>query len=215
MGIAQPEPLYTTAEYLSLEREADERHEFLDGQIYAMAGESLQHGYICVNLAGILHGQLKRTDCAALSKDMKVRSGPAPKPRETTKGLFSCPDLLVVCGEPQFHDEYRDVLLNPTVIIEVLSPTTEAYDRGEKFLRYRTWLESLTDYILVAQHKPLIEHYRRKETNLWELVSIEGLDNSLNLASIDCRLLSAEVYDRVNFPAEPIIEEEGEDETGN
>ena len=203
MVLAEPQPLYTVKEYLALERESVERHEYLDGQIYAMAGESLEHGDICMNLSRIISTQLLGKPCRALSKDIKVRSGNVLPSRQTMKGLFSYPDLVVVCREPQFHDEYRDILLNPTVIIEVLSPSTEAYDRGEKFLRYRTHLASLANYLLVAQNKPLIDHYRRKGNNRWELSSVEGLEGSLYLTSIDCTLRLADVYDRITFPAEP------------
>ena len=118
------------------------------------------------------------------------------------KGLFSYPDLLVVCGDLQFHDQFRDVLLNPTLIVEVLSDSTEAFDRGEKFRRSRTWLPTLTDYLLVSQDKPLIDHYHRVEANRWELVSIEGFDASLHLALLNCTLRLADVYDRIVFPSE-------------
>ena len=135
MSFPQAQPRHRVEEYLELERKSEERHEFLDGFIYAMAGESPEHGIACVNLVGQLHPQLRGKPCQIFSKDMKVRSGPIPRGRYAKKGLFSYPDLLVVCGELEFHDKHRDVLLNPTVIIEVLSPTTEAFDRGEKFWR--------------------------------------------------------------------------------
>jgi Uma2 family endonuclease len=118
------------------------------------------------------------------------------------QGLFSYPDLVVVCGAMRFHDQARDVLLNPTLIIEVLSPSTEAFDRGEKFRRYRTWLPTLQDYLLMAQDKPVIDYYHRVEENKWELVSVEGLTESLHLASIHCTLRLADVYDRIIFPTE-------------
>jgi len=200
MSLLQPQTLYTVEEYLAFERTAEERHEYLDGEIYAMAGESLEHGRICMNLARIVSNQLLGKPCGLLFKDMKVRSGPDPKPGRVTKSLFSYPDLLVVCGEPKVHDRHRDVLLNPTVIIEVLSDTTEAYDRGEKFRRYRTYLASLTDYLLVVQNQPVIDHYRRLPDNRWELASVEGLEASLHVASIECTLRLAEVYDRIRFP---------------
>jgi Uma2 family endonuclease len=208
MGLAQPQPSYTIEEYLALERQSEERHEYLDGQIYAMAGESLEHSRICVNLAGELRAQLKGKPCEVLSPNMKVRSGPYIKQQKTNKGLFSYVDVTVVCGESQFHDEHRDVLLNPTVIIEVLSPTTESFDRGEKFLRYRTHIEALNDYVLVSQTKPLIEHFLRQSNGQWLFSSISGLENSLYLTSIDCHLRLAEVYDRVTFPVEESESEE-------
>ena len=151
MSLQPVQALCTVEDYLALERASEERHEYLDGQVYAMAGESPEHGTICTNLTILIASQLRGTPCQAWAKDTKVRSGPTPHPRQPARGMFSYPDVVVVCGEPRFHDQYRDVLLNPVVLIEVVSPTTEAFDRGDKFFRYRTWLPSLTDYILVAQ----------------------------------------------------------------
>jgi Uma2 family endonuclease len=162
MSWPQSQPRSTVEEYLALERASEARHEYLDGEIYAMAGESPDHGAIGANIGGQLYAQLRGTPCQVFSKDMKVRSGPEPNPLRPPKGLYSYPDLLVMCGEMRVHDEHRDVLLNPTVIIEVLSPTTEVFDRGEKWARYQAWLLSLTDYLLVSQSKPMIEHYRRR-----------------------------------------------------
>lgn len=193
---------YTVQEYLALERASEARHEFLDGQIYAMAGESPAHSDICTNLVAELRAQLRGTPCRVWSKDVKVRSGPAPQTGRSTKGLFSYPDLVVVCGEPQFHDEHRDVLLNPTVIIEVLSPSTEAFDRGEKWSRYQTWLPSLTHYVLVSQSKPQLEHYLRQPNGEWLYSSVKDPEGSLHLTSVDCALRLAEVYDRVVFPGQ-------------
>lgn len=154
MSLPQAHTRYSAEEYLAMERESEERHEYLDGDIYEMAGESPAHGAICTNLTRIISTQLIGSPCQVFSKDMKVRSGPAPRPGQTPKGLYSCPDLLVVCGELKFHDEHCDVLLNPAVIIELLSPATEAFDRGEKWTRYQTWLPELSDYLLVSQSKP-------------------------------------------------------------
>ena len=176
----------TSAEYLLLEREAEERHEYLDGAIYAIAGESPEHGAICMNLSVLIGSQLRGTPCQAFAKDMKVRSGPSPLPGAAMRGLFSYPDLLVVWGAMQFYDQFRDVLLNPSLIAEVLSDSTEACDRGEKFRRYRTRLPTLQDFLLVAQDRPLIDHYHRVEENRWELISLEGLAASLRLESIHC-----------------------------
>jgi Uma2 family endonuclease len=189
-------------EYLTLERQCEERHEYLDGLIYAMAGESPEHGIVCVNLTRIVSTQLLGTPCQVFAKDLKVRSGPAPGSRRLTKGLFSYPDLVVVCGELEFHDKHRDVLLSPTVIIEVLSPTTEAFDRGEKFWRYRSHLPSLTDYVMVSQSIPLIEHYVHRAGE-WVLSTVSGLENSLEIASIGCSLRLTDVYDRIRFPQKP------------
>jgi Uma2 family endonuclease len=202
MGLAQPQPTHTVEEYLALERQSEERHQYLDGQIYAMAGESLEHSTICFNLATTLGVQLRGKDCRGLSPNIKIYSDPPIKEQRTTKGMFSYADVTVVCGEPLFHDEHRDVLLNPAVIIEVLSPTTEAFDRGEKFLRYRTHIETMTDYVLVSQFRPLIEHFLRQAGGQWLYSSVGELESSLYLASIDCRLRLSEVYDRITFPLE-------------
>ena len=133
-----------------------------------MAGESPEHGAICMNLSISIGSQLRGTPCQAFAQDTTVRSGHSPLPGYLMKGLFSYPDLVVVCGAMQFHDQFHDVLLNPTLIVEVLSASTEAFDRGEKFRRYRTWLPTLQEYLLVAQDRPLIDHYHRVEENRWE-----------------------------------------------
>ena len=192
-------PLFTIDAYLALERTEEERHEYLDGCVYAMAGESPDHGRICVNLTRRLAAQLDGSGCEVFSKDLKVRCGPLPRPGGSLQGLFAYPDLVVVCGALQFHDQARDVLLNPRVIVEVLSPSTEAFDRGEKFRRYRTWLPTLSDYMLVAQESPLIDHYHRQEEGTWTLHALEGLQAHLHLETIGCTVPLAEVYDRIVF----------------
>ena len=133
MSLPKSETISTVEEYLVLERESEERHEYLDGLIYLMAGESPEHGDICMNLSRIVSSQLLGSPCRAWSKDTKVRSGPSTESRRSAKGLYSYPDLVIVSGEPKFHDQHRDVLVNPRVIIEVLSQTTEAFDRGAKW----------------------------------------------------------------------------------
>lgn len=121
-----------------------------------------------------------------------------PKVRTDESGLYAYPDLAVVCGESLFHDERRDVLVNPAVIFEVLSPSTEAYDRGEKFLRYRTRLATLTDYVLVTQSKAFVEHFSRQPDGAWLYTAMSGLSESLSPGSIDCCLPLEEVYRLVN-----------------
>ncbi len=203
-----PQPyLFTVEEYLAFERASEERHEYLDGVIYAMAGsaspqamagESEDHGTICTNLGGVLFAQLRGTPCRAFSKDTKVRCGPyRPHTRE---GLYAYPDLVVVCGPSQYHDQARDVLLNPTVIVEVLSPSTETFDRGDKLHRYRRWLPTLTDYVLVAQDRPVIDHYHRTATGRWEVETLEGKGAHLHLDSINCTVPLVDVYERIVFP---------------
>jgi Uma2 family endonuclease len=206
MALAKEKIALTVEEYLASERASVERHEYLDGLVYAMAGESPTHGTICTNLISEVRVQLKGTPCQAWSKDCKVRSGPVLDPRDR-KGLFSYPDLVVFCGEPSFHDAHRDVLTNPVVIIEVLSPSTEVFDRGEKFARLRTWNQSLLDYLLVSQSCPLVEQFTRREDGSWLYRFGEDLSASLSIESIGCTLHLAEVYDRIVFPLPTLPEE--------
>jgi Uma2 family endonuclease len=175
-----------------------------------MAGESPEHGAICTNLTAEIALQLRGTPCQAFAKDMRVRSGPLPRRRYSQKGLYSYPDLVIVCGEMQFLDENRDVIINPKVIIEVASPSTEAFDYSEKFRRYRTHNPSLTDYLIVAQNRQSIEHFALREDGRWVIAaSVTELSGAVHIASINCALRLAEVYDRVEFPEE---EEEPDDE---
>ena len=198
--------LYSVEEYLALERSTQERHVYLDGAVHQMAGESNAHGIISTNVTGILHAQLRGTPCQARTKDLKVRSGPQHPRPGSRKGLFSYPDIVVVCGELRYLDGRQDVLLNPTVIIEVLSPSTGDFDRGDKFRRYRFYLDTLRDYVLVEQNLAHIDHYRRQDNGEWVLASATGLENSIYLASTNCRLNLAEVYERVEFPPEEEID---------
>lgn len=197
----KPTDRMTVEDYLRMERASDERHTFLDGRVWAMAGESLAHGKVSVNLVGMIHSQLKGKPCFALSKETKVRSGPpGPRPFGSTSGLFSYPDLVVVCGEPEFLDEHTDVLMNPTAVIEVLSPSTEGFDRKEKFDRYERWNPTLTDYLLVSQDQARVEHYTRLPDGGWRLDKYIGLEAVCVVGSIGSRMPLAEVYDRVTFP---------------
>ena len=190
---------YSFEEYLEFERQADERHEFIDGEIRAMAGETEAHSTICWNVSGEIYNKLKGKNCRAFSPNMKVQSGHYFKQKKTSKGLFSYPDLVVVCGKPEFLDETKDILLNPKVIFEVISPSTEAFDRGEKFSRYRAWNETLTDYVLIWQVAPLVEHFQRQADNRWLLTIVESLEGVLPIESIECTLNLADIYDRVEF----------------
>ena len=184
------EQFITPAEYLEREREADSRSEYLNGRIYAMSGASLRHNRIVAGLAVALGVQLRRKPCEPFFGDMRVKINPT--------GLYTYPDVVVVCGEPQLEDQHFDTLLNPAVIIEVLSASTEAYDRGEKFAHYRA-LGSLTDYLLVAQDKPSIEHYCRQANGQWLYSASEGLEAHIEIATIGCALPFAEIYERVEF----------------
>jgi Uma2 family endonuclease len=204
MALAFAPTLYTVEEYLSFERGAEERHEYLDGYIYKMAGESEEHGRICMNLAGLAHPQLRGTPCEGRIANTKVRSGPLPLSPRSSKGLFSYPDFFVVCDPIQYHDEFRDIVINPVVIFEVLSPSTEDFDRDIKFERYDRWNPSLQDYLLVAQSTPKIEHYTRQADGSWRYRVYRGLEMSFAIESIKCSLTLAEIYERVTFPPPPM-----------
>ncbi len=201
---------YTVEQYLAMERASDIRHEFLDGYVYAMAGESEEHGIITNNFNGLLWTRLRGSGCRTFDKDTKVQSGEIPKIKTVhqPKNLFSYPDILVVCGERKYLDEYKDVLVNPTIIIEVLSPTTGEYDRGEKFICYRTYLHSLQDYLVVAQDKPLIERYSRYENDLWVIAeTVSDLSATIQIPSINYEIALAEIYEGVIFPPPKETEE--------
>jgi len=192
--------LYTVGEYLELDRGSLERYQYLDGEVFLMAGETIRHGDISVNLTREISFQLKGKDCRVLSKDTKTKSGGfARKLQQSRKGMFSYPDLVVICGEPKYHDDYRDIVLNPRVIIEVLSDSTELFDRRDKFMRYRMFNPTLTDYILVSQDKPQVEHFIKQNDNNWKLYTYFNLDEWLEIESIECRIKLSEIYDRVKF----------------
>ena len=194
---------YTPEEYLEFEREAEVRHEYLDGEIYEMAGESLSHSRVCVNLAREVGNKLKGKTCEALSPNMKVKT--------STASLFSYPDLTIVCGEPLFHDTKKDVLVNPKVIFEVLSPSTADYDRTKKFMRYRLGNETLTDYILVSQDFCFVEHFTKQANGEWIYRSLSELTENLLIETIDCELSLQEIYDRVELKPPPDEEFEAEE----
>lgn len=199
MGLRKPVALFTVDDYLYFERCSSDRHIYLDGSVIAMAGESPAHADISANILGSLVVQLKGRPYRARTKDTKIRSGIIPERGTGTSGMFSYPDIVAVCGEPEYHDASRDVILNPTSVIEVLSPSTEEFDRGEKFERYQLWNPTLRDYVLVSQFEPLVEHFQRQADGSFKLVELRGLDAVLELTSIGCRLALADIYDRVTF----------------
>lgn len=184
--------LYTAEAYLTLERAALYKSEFHDGQIFAMTGASREHNLITVNITAALHQQLKGRPCEAYINDMRVKAAMAHS--------YHYPDVAVVCGGAQFEDGHFDTLTNPTVLIEVLSPSTEAYDRGGKFSNYRK-IGSLQEYVLVAQDQAYIERYTRQQES-WLLTEMVGLDAVLELTCIGCTLALREVYDKVFADAE-------------
>lgn len=191
MATAPVTPRPTPQEYLALERRAEFKSEYDNGYVNAMSGASREHNLIAGNVHGELRLQLRGRPCESYTSDMRVQAG--------ASGLFAYPDVTVVCGEPRFLDKEVDTLLNPTVIVEVLSPSTEAYDRGRKFEHYRR-LASLREYVLVAQDRVLVERYTRQGDN-WLLTELSRLDGVLRLESIGCEIPLEAVYERV-FSAE-------------
>lgn len=190
---AIPKTKLTPEEYLEFERKSEERHEYFDGEIFAMSGAKRNHNKVVGNLSGLIWQQLKGKDCEFYPTDMRVFV-PAT-------GLYTYPDLVVVCGEPQFQDDTFDTLLNPVLLIEVLSDSTESYDRGRKFQHYRS-IESLEEYVLVSQSEARIEKYVRHGDGFWLLSEAVGLDSEIEFASIECAVSLAEVYDKINFSDE-------------
>lgn len=191
MASAPIQKSYLSAEeYLALERQAETKSEYLEGEMVAMTGGTSGHSLIAVNLAGELRQRLKQRPCKVYFSDLRVRIPHA--------GIYVYPDVTVVCGESLFEDGHRDILLNPILIIEVLSPSTESYDRGRKFEYYQA-LDSLQEYVLVAQGRPRVEHYLRQDGHVWLYTDVSGLDSSVSLTSIGCQVPLAEIYDKVTF----------------
>jgi Uma2 family endonuclease len=184
---------YTAAEYLAAERTAPYKSEYIAGQIVAMSGVSREHSLITGNLFRVLSTQLLDGPCEIHASDLRVKV--------SARGMYTYPDLVVVCGEAQFEDAQVDTLLNPTLIVEVLSPSTEAYNRGAKFGYYRQ-LPSLREYLLVAQDQVLLEHFVREEGG-WLLTAATDPTSTLRLPAIGCEVPVAEVYRRVDLPPDP------------
>lgn len=187
---ALPKTYLTPSEYLAWERKQESKHEYWAGEIYAMASTSERNNLISLNLGAELRTQRRGRGCRVYLGDMRIRI-PAT-------GLYTYADVTVVCGRPEFDDSKLDTLLNPTLIVEVLSKSIASYDRGTKFQNYRS-LESLTDYLLVAQDRPQIEHYARQSDNQWSLSEANGLDASMQLLTLGCTISLADVYDLVEF----------------
>ena len=189
---AQPNAM-SVEEYLAFDRASETKHEYYAGELLAMAGASYDHNTIVGNTFASLRARLLGGPCRVNFSDLRVQIG--------VGGQFTYPDLTVVCGQPQFRDERRDVLLNPALIIEVLSPSTENYDRGMKFRQYRT-IESLQDYLLIAQDAPRIEHYARQANGLWLFGEANGVLASMQIQSLTCTLPLTEIYQDVELPSD-------------
>lgn len=182
----------TPEEYLALERVSEKKHEYHDRDVFVLADVNENHILIMGNTSASLHNQLRKRSCYVYMSQMRTKV--------TEVNFYTYPDIVVVCGQPQFVDKEFDTLLNPTVLIEVLSASTEKYDRGDKFLQYRK-LDSLQEYVLISQDKAHIEHYVRQEAG-WILHDVIGLEAQFTLKSIECTLALADVYEKVTFDAD-------------
>lgn len=188
---ALPKPWITPERYLEAESRSEVRHEYYRGEVFAMAGASREHNLVSLNVGAELRAALRGRPCEAYTNEMRVLV-------EAT-GLYTYPDVVVVCGGPRFlAGAELSTLLNPTVLIEVLSESTSAYDRGRKFGHYRR-LGSLREYVLIDQHAPQIERYSL-DNGRWFLTDVRGLEAVLELESIGCALALSEIYARVEFP---------------
>ncbi|MGA2215825.1 MAG: Uma2 family endonuclease [Bryobacteraceae bacterium] len=182
----------TAEEYLELNRVAERRSEFVDGAMILREGANIRHATVQVNVIGEVGRFHRGSSCELFGSDLRVRVSPR---------MYTCSDLTVVCGKTMFADERRDSLLNPTAIFEVLSPSTEYYDRGVKLRRYRE-IESLMDYVLVAQDQVNIEHYTRSGENTWTLRDYRRAEDVLMIASIGVSVPLAAIYERIEFAPE-------------
>ena len=179
---------WTVEEYLAFDQESETKHEFYQGELFAMSGASRQHNQIAWNVVAALAPQLKGSKCRGFTSDMRVKV-PAT-------GLYTYPDAGVVCGEPQYTGETPDTLLNPTLLVEILSPSSEDYDRGRKFAHYRT-IPSLQVYLVIAQKAVHVEKYVRQPDGQWILYETNDVEETLELAAIGATLVLADVYDGV------------------
>jgi Uma2 family endonuclease len=189
MTTVQDERL-TPAQYLEIERRSEIKHEYIDGRMYAMSGANEPHVTIAVNIATSLKNQMRGRDCRVYMADMRVKIDPS--------GRYTYPDLAAVCGERRFEDAEVDTLLNPSVIVEVLSDSTQAYDRGEKFDHYRK-IESLREYVLVTQNSMRVDHYVLRDGQ-WVFSALTTAEERLAMPSIGCEISLADIYEGVELP---------------
>ncbi|QDT53637.1 hypothetical protein Pan44_16600 [Caulifigura coniformis] len=195
--------LMSVDDYLAMERRSDIKHEYFAGQIFAMAGASYAHSTITANVSGELRDALRNTDCNVVSSDMRVR---------TVSTLYAYPDVAVLCGKPEFDDEERDTLTNPIVLIEVLSDSTEGYDRGQKFFNYRS-IPSLKEYVLISQRQRLVEHFARQPNGQWLLTTYSSSDQVVQFPTLDVSIPLASFYLKVELSSTPALRDEEESAT--
>ncbi|HUK16507.1 MAG TPA: Uma2 family endonuclease [Bryobacteraceae bacterium] len=190
----QPKSFITPEQYLEIERAAECKSEYFNGEMFAMAGAVRTHNLLVTNAVAELRQQLRGRPCEVYPSDMRVRV--------SSTGLYTYPDALVVCGEPVFLDRREDTLLNPALIVEVLSPSTEAYDRGRKFEHYQK-IDSLRYYLLISSDRVHADLFTLQDGR-WGLTPASGLDDTLELESIGCRLKLADLYEKVEFEPAPL-----------
>ena len=185
----------TPKDYLASERQAETKSEYFDGETFAMAGASREHNQIASNIVRVLGNQLLEMPCSVFSSDMKVKIEKIEK--------YTYPDIVVVCEKEAFEDEHNDVLLNPIAIIEILSDSTEAYDRGDKFAHYQR-LDSFVEYLLVSQYVCRVEKFHRRDDGTWIYSTYQTMEAVVEIESISCELPVSEIYRKVNLGNSPL-----------
>lgn len=189
---ALPKPIYNADQYLALEETADYRSQFYEGEIFAMTGASRRHNVIAGNFYANLHSRLRNRSCEIYQNDMRVK---------VAVDFYTYPDIVIVCGDPQIEQKHGENLLNPQVIVEVLSPSTEKFDRGEKARLYRL-MPSLEEYVLISQNEMHIEHFVRQQNGGWLLTELSETAEILELPTISCQINVSEIYAKIDFPVE-------------
>ncbi len=180
----------TPEEYLEIERKAEFKSEYCEGKMFAMAGASLAHTLVAGNAFETLRQQLRPRGCQVVAADLRVRVG--------STGLYTYPDLVAYCGEPQLLDQHMDTLLNPTLIVEVLSPSTEIYDRTRKWEQYQS-IDALREYLLISSDRVHVDLFTRQPNGRWQVSSASRLEDTLELASVGCTLRVCDLYDKVEL----------------
>lgn len=186
------EQTYTFEEYLVMEEAAEYKSEFHGGKVVAMAGGSFDHNTIGQNAGSAITNQLrsKNKSCRVANSDQKIYIN------DYEKGVY--PDVSVICDKPNFHNNRKDVITNPILVVEVLSPSTEGYDRGQKFTQYRS-IPSFREYVLIAQDKAWVESFYKVEEDVWRISNAEGLDSKIQLFSLDIEITLADIYHLLEF----------------
>ena len=188
-----PKTRFTPQEYLEMEEKTEYKSEYYQGEIFAMAGATYEHNVVAGNALRQIGNQLGSRPCSVCPSDLRIHT--------PLTGLYTYPDVVVICGEPKFLDKARTTFLNPTVVVEVLSPSTEAYDRGRKFEHYQS-LESLREYLLIASDRVSATLFRRQSELAWLSITVTTLDSVVELESAGCRLTLRDLYEKVEFPVE-------------